>query len=397
MTDPIPDPGPLDPRPPDSGPLDPGPGPDSGRWAWLLLSLLVAAPGCDKKPAPDRGLRVLRISPEGGRKIQGTASDPRRLFLNSRISVYFSHDLDPLSVASDTVRLVKVSGDRGVVRLRRVTVRSRSIILGPEPPVTPGLDDGSLQPGELYRLEIAGFPLTNTVTSLDQQGLRQRVVCYFRTVSADARGTDLPYPFLPVGTPADRFELSKPIIPMAAASGKLRLHFTLPLLPRSVRPDAFEIKRFRGNDATDLEIAEARVLSLPRPVDPYPGSTVELVLADPKAVRARGESGQPPDQIWVLVKPKGGVMDYRGRPPTGLFLRMVTVQPGTEPPLLRLAVIRKGNASSQSREPRPRFHPVAADCLGFAWRYSPTSNREFRLEPLARKAAGDGSHGGLVG
>ena len=65
-----------------------------------------------------------------------------------------------------------------------------------------------------------------------------------------------------------------------------------------------------ANKPPRVALSSARILTLPRPVDPHPGSTVELTFLDPLAV---GEN----DELWVCLRRKAGVLDYRGRPATG--------------------------------------------------------------------------------
>ncbi|MHC4514108.1 MAG: hypothetical protein ACYTGW_08250 [Planctomycetota bacterium] len=358
--------------------------------AALSLALLVLLGGLFHAcQADEPRSEAFEVSP--GDPGTGTLEHPQQLFLNQRVVVFFTQALDPLSVTPDTVRLVKVkpNGEQGVVRLRRVIVRSRSgsVILEPEPPLTPTLDDGSLQPDQVYRLEIAGLPLTNTVRSLEGRPLRRHGFRYFRTVTAAARETDLPYPFLPPGASDEPFKLRERLV---AAGGRLQLHFTLPVLPMSVRPDAFEVFRYRKDvdklDATNkpprVALSAARILSLPRPIDPHPGSTVELTFADPAAVGVK-------DQLWVRLRDQDGVLDYWGRPPTGPATTAplpVKVHIGPKPPLLRLSADKAlafgpvvPGVSKQ--ESNPDQHALLFECLG-KW-----------IQPLARREAGDGSLG----
>ncbi len=342
----------------------------------LFLSGLVACAAEERQAE----LGVLKVVPDYGPGT-GTRTDPQRLFLNSQVAVFFTQDLDPLSVTDDTLRLVKLTGDGGIVRLRSVTIHSRSVILEPEPPLTPGLEDGSLQPGQLYRLEIAGLPLTNTVSSLSGRPLLRHEYRYFYTVSATAEETDLPYPLLPPANPGD-LELRRRPIQMAAASGRLDLHFTLPLVPATVRPEAFEVHCIRRGtaQAERLVLASTLVVSRPQPLDPYPGCTVRLVLEDAGAV----QSG---DAVYVLVKQEQGVRDYRDRGLSGAeggFCR-VLVYEGPKPPLLRLP----GRNAADSL----RFEAVAPDRLSFECVEGREPGEGAWIQPLARREAGYGSHG----
>jgi hypothetical protein len=185
---------------------------------------------------------------------------------------------------------------------------------------------------------------------------------------------------MPVGVlPGDVLELRRRPIQMAAASGGLDLHFTLPLVPATVRPDAFEVHRVRkGTEKSErLVLGSTLVVSRPLPLDPHPGCTVRVIFADTDAV-------QFGDTVYVLVKRTDGVRDYRGRAASGPLVggfRRVWVYQGEKAPLLRLP--RRNPVPGQPL----RFEPVGADRLSFE---CPDGKW---IQPLARQEAGAGSLG----
>ena len=233
------------------------------------------------------------------------------LYLNQEISVSFSEDVDPRSVTPDTVYLVKVTeeGDQRV-KMRRIEARSRSVALVPEWPLSPELDDGSLQPDQLYRLEVAHFPSSNTVLSRTELPVGEKFVRYYRTVSASEDDGVL----LPPGLPSDPFLLTSPELRMAADARTVRMHFTLPLDPTTVSPESIEF--YVGGGNTVIPIESTRILSLSRPSFPwgsrmaYQGTTLELRLG--------ADHQLEPGMFWVHFKPDSvdasrWLADYRGR------------------------------------------------------------------------------------
>jgi hypothetical protein len=266
----------------------------------LLLALpclLAACGGGTARPAP---LEVLRVTPE-------LRAHGAPLLLNHQITVAFNQPLDPLSITSDTFRITDVFGLGVPGRLR---VGRQSVTFEPKPPLSPDLDDGSFRPGSTYRLEIAGFPRANAVRAADGRFLGSSVLRAFQTVPRDVTALGFPSPLLPVGE--GPFGLRQEMLPlrMAADAGTLRLHFTLPVLPTSLSTGAFRIAQVdsKGAPPRFLEVAAARLLSLPEPIDPFPGCTLELLLSEAQAPRGG-------DLIFLqLVPGEQALRDYRDRP-----------------------------------------------------------------------------------
>jgi hypothetical protein len=275
-------------------------------------------------------MQVVEALPEvgpGPARGWGGREHPIPLYLNSKIHVEFSEEIDHLTVTGDTVRMMKVvpDGPPQVTPILKRRLGTRTVTLLPEWPVTADLDDGSLLPGQLYRLEVRGFPLANTVRSKQGLGV-EGFVRYYRTVDRDA--TD-PGPLLPVRTPMDPFKVVGDVR-MASDNRTVRLHFTLPPHPATVSVDSFDFIVTRAGEEIRLGIAATRVLTDRRPIwegDPASpvgqrmrwadqASTVELRLEDTAVLK-------PGEDFWIHLKParldrpgdtSHWVRDYRGNP-----------------------------------------------------------------------------------
>ena len=296
----------------------------------ILTLAVLALPGCQHKGAAPPALQVVDALPQAGAGASrewGSRSHPIPLYLNSKIQVEFSEQIDHLTVTSDTVRVMKVvpDGPPQVTPIAKRRLGTRSVTLLPEWPLTADLDDGSLVPGQLYRLEVRGFPLSNTVRSKTGVGV-EGFVRYYRTVDRDS--TD-PGPLLPVGTPMDPFKV-RGNLGMALDNRTARLHFTTPPHPATVTPGGLDFIVTRAGEEIRLGIAATRVLTERRPIwegdasSPggqrmrwsYPASTVEIRLRDDVVLN-------PGEDFWVHLKPANPqrpgdtshwIRDYRGNP-----------------------------------------------------------------------------------
>jgi hypothetical protein len=350
---------------------------------WLAACLTLSGCG-EQRPAQAPPLQVVGVLPRSAQDQarQGTRAHPEPLWLNSRLAVHFSADVDPRTISADTVRVVKVtpSGPQRVPMDRRLVGR-RVVELHPKWPITAALTDGSLVPGQLYRLEVVGFPRPQAVASHAGVPLGATFQRYFRTVDRDARD---PGPLLPVGLPADAFELATRSLRMAADTRTVQLHFTLPVDPTSVSP-----RSFRFMQSEEIPIAAARVLTVRRPIYraseapgaaptmtwSFPGSTVELRLAAGVALR-------PDSPFGVDLRPAGRsadwVRDYRGRPiQPDQAVVAGAVSRGSQVELIRI----------EGAQDIP-FQAVAPELLSF-------ESRSGRMQPLARREFGFGELGAL--
>ncbi|MDP6928490.1 MAG: Ig-like domain-containing protein [Planctomycetota bacterium] len=236
----------------------------------LALSLLL---GCRGRTDEDRSfLRVIRMMPE-----LGSGRSVGDLLLNQEITAYFSHQLDTVTVTRDTF---KVIDSRGRSIPGRLDIGTRSITFIPEPPLKRDLSDGSYHPGRSYRVVVPGGLDPNSVRSKEGSYLREVFQREFRARSIDSADSQYPSPLWPVGT--DRpFEIRPSMLRMADESASLRLHFSRPVLPSSVKLDSVELRRLRavgGEGVERVRPVSVRVLSSPPPIDSFPGCTVELTF-----------------------------------------------------------------------------------------------------------------------
>jgi hypothetical protein len=297
-------------------------------WGHRILVLPLGAlllAGCARQATtPEPALRVERVTPAVG----------ERLFLNGAIRVEFNTEIDPLSVTPSTLRVVDERGNT-VPGARRIG--ARSVTFEPVPPRLADLSDGTFQANRVYRLQVSGFPLAHAVRSPSGRVLQEGFTREFRTVDLQPQG--YPSPLLPVGLGIEPFRvrsegpLSRQI---AAGSGRVQIQFSLPVLPTSLSRLGFEVMILRFNpdqrdgDPERFFPQEVRVLSLPQPIDPYPGSTVELVLGDDVDL-VEGD--------LVAVQLTGGahaLRDYRGRELQSVpepFIPAFTVAAGDRIPL----------------------------------------------------------------
>jgi hypothetical protein len=275
----------------------------------LLLAvcalLLQAAGGCKPATRASTTFRVERTSPD-----LSAGAEP--VLLNDALTIYFSAALRPLSVTPGSVRLVDEQGHQVPGALR---VGERWVTFVPEPPLAPELDDGSYRPGARYRLVVAGYPRPDALRAADGAWLEAPAAFDVRIASLSARPAGLPAPLRP--PPSDLpFALPSPTVPLplAADAPRLRLHFTLPVLPPTVTVDAFEVVLLRS----PLEVLRPRSVRLTSSrADAHPGCVVEIDLgstprrlADDAPLRL-----VPGDWISVAPRPDGGLTDLAGRPP----------------------------------------------------------------------------------
>jgi hypothetical protein len=292
--------------------------------------LAVCAVACMLAACADEPvwMKVERTDPDPDRPIADGAvpggSAPSRIALNQALTVYFSEPIDPFTVTPESFRVRDAFGHAVTGRLECGT---RSVRFVPRAPVSPSLDDGSFLAGQGYRLEVAGMPTSYAVRSRSGRRLERGFALEVR-VPAEARELGLPTPFLPVDTGLEPLRLDvaaagQPRI--AADAGDLVLRFNQPLLPSSVRPEAFRIWRIlAGADAPEeLRPASARVVGEPLPGAAHPGAAVVLTF-DPAARLA------PTDLLYLgLSHGEDALRDYRDRPVEDLPVPIpIKVDPG---------------------------------------------------------------------
>lgn len=331
----------------------------------VAAALVLLATACGERRVPTTGVfAVARVSPGDGAAV----------FLNQRLTVYFTERVDALSVTPDTVRVF--DDDRHPVAVERLEVGAQSVTLHPRVPLDPTLDDGSFVAGRRYTLEVAGYPQVNAVRSRAGRILARGLRVPFAVVPLTGTA-DYPRPLLPVGMGNEPFTLDPTRrLEVQIESAALRLHFILPPYPPSVRPGAFAVQRLGGTlhrvEVHPVEVAAARVVR--DASDPFPGCSVELELnADPPLSLS--------DHLAIsLVEGESRIVDYAGRPgtllqETGGTVRHVHVRKGSQ---VEVARIEAAGA--------PALEDVGLGIPGF-------EVRDRRLLPRVRVAAGSGVHG----
>lgn len=288
--------------------------------AIFVWSALPWASGCARTPAKPPALAVEHTSPE----LSLTAP---ALLLNDSITIYFTSPLLPLSVTSESFTLLDQAGHQVPGSIRTGT---NWVTYVPDPPLQPSLDDGSFQPGAIYRLHIAGNPRPDAVRSADGARLASTVAYDFRVAATTDRPNGLPAPLRP---PVDDvpFVLKEPDVTqqLAADSPKLLLHFTQPVLPTSVQPDAFEVLLQRSSPVALLPRSVRVVTSR---LDHLPGSTVEIDLGAVPAFVVGGERTNlaAGDHVCVsLRRDRTGLVDYAGNPPLAATPQIWSVVSGS--------------------------------------------------------------------
>jgi hypothetical protein len=275
------------------------------------LGLLLVAgtmSGCwQHQSAGTRTLSVVRVSPD-----LGNAATP--LLLNDAITVFFSAPVDALSVTRDTVEVLDAEGNAVPGRLR---VGGTWVTFEPRAPLTQALEDGSFRPGREYRLVVAGFPRIDCVRGTDGSRLAAGVQRAFRTATRDAVPGGLPAPLRPVADPSVPFLVDvSGTGTLPADNARLRLRFSLPVLPASLGPDAFQVQLVRmstGRVETPTELVPGDVRALG--IDDFHCCTVELDLGT-RLTDRRGAPVQlaPGDYVYVtFARGVAALRDYADR------------------------------------------------------------------------------------
>lgn len=242
------------------------------------------------------------------------------LLLNDAVTVYFTADVQPVSVTANSVTMVDEQGQAVPGTLR---VGSNWVSFQPLPPVTPELADGSFRPGAAYQLLVAGAPRPDAVRSLDGRRLAAATAFPVRIAGAADRPAGLVAPLRPAtnGIPFVLRPHDQVAQPLPADAPRLWLYFTQPLLPASVTPAAFQIHVLGTRGLERLVPRLVRILpprlQSPRLEAPL-GSIVEIDLgALPQ--RADGASALPllpGNHVYLQLRDAAAsVRDYLGQPP----------------------------------------------------------------------------------
>jgi Bacterial Ig-like domain len=200
-----------------------------------ILALWLVIAGCSRAPEP---FRVIAVAPAPG-------SAPLRL--NESITIRFSRAVDPSSVHPESIHLADATGRRARGEWRvggdRITFRAA-------PPTAFDLADGGFAPGSTVRLRIAGFPGRDGVLAINGDPLVTAFAGEYVVVAVSDSGDAACVDAAP-GEPARLINADALRGPARVApEGVVKLLFSEPLAPRSVVPEAFEL-RF-ANESRDL-------------------------------------------------------------------------------------------------------------------------------------------------
>lgn len=198
----------------------------------------MAAAACWRSSPQSPPFVVARTSPALG-------PEDAPLLLNDSVTIYFTDAVQPLSVTEDWVILVDDAGRRVPGSLR---VGANWVTFEPEPPLAADLGDGSFRPGSTYRLFVAGSPAPGCGSGRDGRRLAAPSTWQIRIADAGQRPAGFVSLLRPPAAEVPFQLLSTPygaqLLPVDAP--RLRLHFTLPLLPTAVTPDAVTIRLLRN-------------------------------------------------------------------------------------------------------------------------------------------------------
>jgi len=316
--------------------------------AWLLLgALLVLA--CGRRPE-DEPLVLLEFR----------QNELDSVALNEELVFFFSRDLEPGSITTDSVRVFDGAG-REVRGERRL--RGDALSFLPELPCRHDLSDGGFRPGGDYTVILGGFPRPDGLRALDGALLSASLRLRFRTASPEQGTVLFLDPFAPPFPLRLRARSSNPLV---LEDGRLVLEAREALDP-SLVPDArFELRR----------------------------GPEEVVPARLELVQNRRDGAR------LEVVPLGAGLDRRLEPGTYYFtlrddlrtLGQRTLEPAwrREVPLALIVPSRHVRVDFSARDERPP--EVPADCDGTALVLSDGSALRVRYPA----AAGDGRDGRVV-
>ena len=297
----------------------------------LLVGIVVGGCGGGDGPA---AFQVAGVQPS----LAGPLGGLEPLYLNQEITVRFNQRVDPLSVTESTVRVVDERGQRVPGALRR---HGHTVTFEPVAPLDPGLDDGSFVPGQIYQLEIAGFPRASAVRSADGEVLDRSMVRRFRAV-----GADHPSPLLYAAASPYGFALEGSMLRMAEDSDTLTLYFHEPPMPATATPAAFKLYRPRMVEPLEFEVFAPKSVELLHLAGSHPNFPQWLVEL---------ELGRPPGGylcVELVSDPAIALRDYRGGLPRRVVSQgpaeprigdvvgeklLVEVYPGHRVPLVQMA------------------------------------------------------------
>lgn len=117
---------------------------------------------------------------------QARPSERTEVFLNERVVLHFSEELDPASVHPGSVRILDAEGRAAVGAWRAFSDR---LEFTPAPVLSPDLSDGGYRPGASYSVLLLGFPAPDGLRGRSGAILAASQRLEFRVVSLEARAT----------------------------------------------------------------------------------------------------------------------------------------------------------------------------------------------------------------
>lgn len=255
----------------------------------VALAFALLLPGCRDDRPP---FRVESFAPD-------TAARPIRL--NEPIAIRFSSPVDPRSVRESSFVVGPAVGRPARGELR---VGDDTIVFVPQVPLEPTFEDAGVEAGKRYRVSLVGFPARLGIRATNGDPLEssfETSIVIFQP-PADSNGFEAfvdPEP----GSPPRL--INGAALRVAGASvapgGAVALEFSEPLAPRSVTPDAFDL-RFANLDRDpvpfSLSMSRTRggcVISL-RPDGGFRVDTAYLLLVK-SPMKLRDLVGSPVDDI----------------------------------------------------------------------------------------------------
>ncbi|QDU68783.1 hypothetical protein [Engelhardtia mirabilis] len=197
----------------------------------VVAGPLLLVCGCDRSGQEPRSLRVELFRQAGQSGV----------FLNEVLTVHLSAPLDPASVNRSSARVVD---DRGRPVTGRFEVDAERLRFHPRPPLEPELSDGSFEPGQRYRIELAGFPRPDGIRGRSGEPLAATWWAEFVTAAPGGAQPLFEDPSLwraePLTIASTEVEATAPI----------ELRCAEPLDPRTVRGESFQLVRYESAETS---------------------------------------------------------------------------------------------------------------------------------------------------
>lgn len=231
---------------------------------------------------------------------QARPSERTEVFLNERVVLHFSEELDPASVHSGSVRILDSEGRAAIGAWRAFSDR---LEFTPAPVLSADLSDGGYRPGSTYSVLLLGFPAPDGLRGRSGAILAASQRLEFRVVGLEARAT------------RPLFEDASPTrgLPLVLASGVLAEGDPILLLGEEpVDPSSLE--------GADFELVKRSVNGSLARAQPVPLTARLVQNADKRAVSPTGAtlielrpSATPLEPgSYVLRLARGGRVDDLG-------------------------------------------------------------------------------------